>query len=200
DYGTQEIENNFIKQKEVKNRKVSEEGTSGENTKKKLLERGKILIEKETKEQPSQMQIDTEKGGRPEKQKLFTEKRSSDNVQLEEENERSLNQKKSKSLFKAKQKNIPGRNKGDPLHNKKNKITEQLGQGSYHKGEKRSGFKEKEETAYSKTLEGKLEEILKRLEKIEASSFELDREETVGSRGLPASTKKPTTEQSAKSS
>ncbi|CAG8468970.1 7908_t:CDS:2 [Gigaspora rosea] len=94
-------------------------------------------------------------GSRLEKQKILTEKRSRDNVQLEYRNGRGLNQEKSKLLFKANQQNMFGRNKGDPLHNKENKNTEQSGQGSYHKGEKRSCSKEKEKTAYSKTLEGK---------------------------------------------
>ncbi|CAG8624443.1 14072_t:CDS:2 [Gigaspora rosea] len=80
-----------------------------------------------------------------------------------------------------------GRNKGDPLHNKENKNAEQSEQGSYYKGEKRSGSKKKEETAYSKALERKLE-------KIEASNSGVDK------KNIQREREKPTIEQSAKPS
>ncbi|CAG8742300.1 14233_t:CDS:2, partial [Gigaspora rosea] len=66
-------------------------------------------------------------------------------------------------------------NKKDVAHNKENETTEQRGQRNFYKEERRNSDEEKEGTAYSKTHERKLEEILQRLEKIEASRLEADR-------------------------
>ncbi|CAG8643405.1 10986_t:CDS:2, partial [Gigaspora rosea] len=78
-------------------------------------------------------------------------------------------------------------NKKDVAHNKENETTEQRGQRNFYKEEGRNSGEEKEGTAYKKEGCPNTPE-----------SCESCTKETVGSRGLAASTKKPTTEQSAK--
>ncbi|CAG8743704.1 11186_t:CDS:2, partial [Gigaspora rosea] len=111
-------------------------------------------------------------GNRAERQNILTEKRNRDNPYLEDKKWKRTSWKKNKVLFKNNQKTTLRFNKKDVVHNKENETTEHQ--------EKIS--KEKEGCPNA------------------PESCESCTKEKVGSRGLAASTKKPTTEQSAKRS
>ncbi|CAG8676742.1 22758_t:CDS:2, partial [Gigaspora rosea] len=113
------------------------------------MEMEKEPVEKEEKEQ-----------SRTEKQNVLTEKRSRDNPYLEDKKGKRSSWERNKILFKNNQKTMSRFNKKDVVHNKENEATEQRGQRNFYKEERRNSGEEKEGTAYSKTLEEKLEKIL----------------------------------------